>query len=103
MHGLEVEEDEPEPIGPVQCPRCGKETPRHELACVWCKQALDHAGAEALEEDERKIREAVLRFAKDHPELLDDVQGTRDFSELLEDNPELFSDAQEFLEKQNAE
>ena len=103
MHGLEVEEEKPEPIGPVICPRCGKETPRHEPACVWCKQALDHAGAEALKEDEREVRDAVLRLAKEHPKLLDDVQRTRDFSELLEDNPDLFGEAQEFLEAASGE
>jgi integrase len=103
MHGLEVEEEEPEPIGPLECPRCGKETPRHEPACVWCKQALDHAGAETLEEEEKKVRKAALRFAKENPEVLDDVQESRDFSELLEDNPELFGDAQDFLEKLSVE
>jgi integrase len=103
LHGLEVEEEKPEPIGPVKCPRCGKETPRHEPACVWCKQALDHAGAEALKEEEREVRDAVLRLAKEHPKLLDDVQRTRDFSELLEDNPELFGEAQEFLETVSGE
>jgi hypothetical protein len=103
MHGLEVEEEKSEPIGPVKCPRCGKETPRHEPACVWCKQALDHAGAEALKEEEREVRDAVLRLAKEHPELLDDVQRTRDFSELLEDNPDLFGEAQEFLKAASGE
>jgi transcription termination factor Rho len=47
------------------------------------KQALDHAGAEALEEEERKVRAAVLRLGKEQPELLDDVRSTCDFSELL--------------------
>lgn len=103
MHGLEVDEEEPEPIGPVECPRCGKETPRHEPACVWCKQALDHAGAQSLEEDEKKVREAVFRLSKENPELLDDVQQSRDFSDVLEDNPDLFGDAQEFFEAVSGE
>jgi len=76
--------------------REGDATARAGL-CVWCKQALDHAGAEVLEEEERKVREAVLRFAKKQPELLEDIQQSRDLSELLEENPELFGDAQEFL------
>lgn len=99
LHGLEVEEEEPEPIGPVECPRCGKETPRHEPACVWCGQAIDHAGISTLEEDEQKVRDAVFRFARENPEILDDVKGTRDLSDLLEDNPDLFGDADEFLER----
>ena len=55
-------------------------------------------GAVSLKEDERKVRETVFRLATEHPELLDDVQETRDFSEQLEDDPDLFGEAQEFLE-----
>lgn len=98
MHGIEVDQDEPEPIGPVKCPRCGNDTPRHEPACVHCQQVLDHGAVQSIEEDEREIRSAFFRFAQDNPGVLDDYQNSRDFTELLEDNPALFEDAQEFIE-----
>ncbi|MUV58272.1 site-specific integrase [Halogeometricum sp. CBA1124] len=98
LHGIDVDEDEPEPIGPVDCPRCGRETPRHEPACVWCNQALDHAGMKSLEEEEREVRDALFRFAQQNPELLEDFQQARDLTELLEKDPELFEDAQAFAE-----
>lgn len=48
-HGIDVEEDEPEAIGPVECVRCGQSTPRHRDRCIHCQQAMSHAAAQ--EED----------------------------------------------------
>lgn len=98
MQGIEVDQDEPEPIGPVKCPRCGNDTPRHEPACVHCQQALSHGAAQSIEEDEREVREAFLRFAQENPDVLEDYQRSRDLTKLLEDNPGLFKDAQTFVE-----
>lgn len=98
MNGIDVDEDEPEPIGPVTCPRCGNDTPRHEPACVHCHQALDHQSAKSIEEDEQEVRAAFLRLARENPGLLEDFEGSRDFTDLLQDNPDLFEDAQEFVE-----
>jgi integrase len=98
MQGVDVEEDEPDPIGPVECPRCGRETPRHEPACVWCNQAINHAGVQSLEEQEQEVRDALFRFAEEDPEVIEDLKRARDFTDLLENNPDLFGDAQEFVE-----
>ncbi|MBX0303714.1 tyrosine-type recombinase/integrase [Haloarcula salinisoli] len=98
MQGVDIEEEEPEPLGPVSCPRCGKDTPRHEPTCVWCNQALDHAGVQALEDEEREVRDALFRFAQEKPELIQDLQRARDFTDLIENNPDLFGDAQSFAE-----
>jgi len=52
-HGSDVEQDENDPISPVECPRCGRETPRHEDHCTWCHQVLNPEAAEVeAEEDE---------------------------------------------------
>lgn len=59
IHGVDVEADEPEPIGPVECPRCERETPRDEDRCMWCGQALS---PEAADRAERR-RQAALRKA----------------------------------------
>lgn len=98
LHGKDVEEDDPEPIGPVDCPRCGKETPRDEDACVWCRQPLEYDTVEARKQEDREVRSAVLRMAKENPDLLDNIEQAREFMDLFEDDPELFADAREFAD-----
>jgi hypothetical protein len=48
-HGLDIQEDEPDPTGPVSCPRCEQRTPREKDACVWCGQVLSKKAAEKTE------------------------------------------------------
>ena len=96
LHGMDVEEEESEPIGPVECPRCDKKTPRERDTCVWCNQPLKYGALESIEDDERDVRDAVFRFAGENPELLSDLEQSRVFSELISDNPELVEDAREF-------
>lgn len=98
MQGVDIEEDESEPLGPVECPRCGRETPRHEPTCVWCNQAIDHAGVEELEDQEQEVRDALFRFANEKPEMIDDLRRARDFTDLIKENPDLFADAQSFVD-----
>jgi len=98
LHGKDVEETDPDPIGPVECPRCGRETPRDEDACVWCRQPLEYDEIEARKEDDREVRSAVLRMAKENPDLLDNIEQAREFMDLFEDDPELFADAREFAD-----
>lgn len=98
LHGMEVEEDESEPIGPIECPRCHEKTPRERETCVWCNQPLNYGGIESIEQDERDVRDAVFRFAKENPELLDDLEHSRMFSEFIEDHPGVVEDAQEFVD-----
>jgi hypothetical protein len=98
MHGLEVEEDEPDPIGPVECPRCHKETPRHNEQCVWCGQVLDYGAAESIRTDQQELRDAVLQIAKEDPGVLEDFQKTRDLAAIFDENPDLYEDTREFVE-----
>jgi hypothetical protein len=100
LHGVEVAEDDTEPFGPVECRRCGKETPppRDEPKCVWCGQVLDYEAEAELRAEQREVRDAALRLAKDDPDLLDDFRRTRDLVTVFEDNPELFEDVQAFSE-----
>lgn len=98
LHGLEVEEEEPEPIGPVECPRCSKETPRHESSCVWCNQVLEYDAIDSIEDAQRDIRDVVLKFARDDPEILTDFQRNRELMDLFESDPDLYEEAQEFVE-----
>ncbi|QSX00456.1 tyrosine-type recombinase/integrase [Haloterrigena alkaliphila] len=50
LHGIEVDEEEDEnEVGPVECPRCHRETPRHEDFCVWCHHALSFEATEDVD------------------------------------------------------
>ncbi|MFB6202496.1 MAG: tyrosine-type recombinase/integrase, partial [Halorhabdus sp.] len=47
VYGAEIEEEaSDDEIAPLECPRCGKDTPREKPLCVWCGQALEPGAAE---------------------------------------------------------
>jgi len=47
--GVDVGEDEPDPMGPVTCTRCGRETPRDKDRCAWCGQPRTVEAAQEAE------------------------------------------------------
>lgn len=98
VHGVEVEEEEPDPIAPIECPRCGKDTPRDEEFCVWCKQATDYGAIEKVKAEEQDLRNAILRLIREDPALIDDIQSAQDAMTVFEKRPDLFEDAQRFRE-----
>lgn len=98
MHGKDVDEDDSDPIGPLECPRCGKETPRDEDACVWCRQPLEYDAIETRKQESREVRTAVLQLAQENPDLLENIEDAQRFMDLFEDNPELFAEARDFAE-----
>lgn len=58
--GMEVDEaDEPEPMAPLVCPRCEKDTPRERDLCVWCGQALEPGAAQIADQMEETIVDAI--------------------------------------------
>jgi integrase len=96
-HGLDVSEADDSPdLAPVECPRCGKETPRDEQFCVWCHQAIDAGAVEALHEQEQDLRQAVLRLVREDPELLDDIERVQDVMTVFDGRPDLHGDAEAF-------
>jgi len=99
IHGRDVEEEEPDPIAPVECPRCGRETPRDEECCVWCDQAIDRGAVEQLKLDERRTQRAILAIARDDPTILDDVEQRERIITVLQDNPEAQRRARQFLDE----
>lgn len=101
-HGLDVEEDEPDPISPLTCPRCQQETPRDEDMCVWCGQALDHSAVRDIEEEQRTVRAELLRLAQEEPELLDDIERMEQLIQFADENPGIIRDAREFAEQANS-
>lgn len=97
-YGVDVKDDEPDPIGPSTCPRCQHETPPNEPLCVWCGQALEHETVEQLEKDQRKVRTELLQIAKDNPELLEGLDRLERLIDFADANPKIMRDAQSFVE-----
>ncbi|WP_101294146.1 tyrosine-type recombinase/integrase [Halegenticoccus soli] len=98
LHGLEVEEEDDGPTGPVECPRCGRDTPREEPVCMWCNQALDHRAVEDLRKDQDEQRRALLRIAKRNPDLLDKLEDIEPVIEAFGGDADLIQAAQQFTE-----
>ena len=98
-HGAEIEEEqESDPIAPVDCPRCSKETPRDKSFCVWCHQAISPEAVEELRQQERNVRDSILKIVRNDPSLLDDIEKYQTVMNILEDDPALYEDAESFLQ-----
>ena len=82
IHGLDVKEDTPDPIGPKTCPRCDRETPRDEPLCVWCGQALDPEAAAEVSDVRNELFEEAAAASDERT-----VEFLRDLRELLDDDP----------------
>ncbi len=87
LHGIEVEETGGEELAPIECRRCGKETPHDEPVCVWCGAATDPVAAETAERVKSSLREAMARSddAEERAALLDML-------EEIESDPDVASD-----------
>jgi hypothetical protein len=84
LHGMEVENaDTAESLAPIECSRCGNETPHDEPLCVHCGQAVDAAAAEELEAAKQALREQMAR-SDDPAERRTALRGL----ETLESDPE---------------
>jgi primosomal protein N' len=86
LHGLDVEEEETEQIGPVECPRCHYQEKREAHFCSRCGQAMR---AEAAA-DVREIEEDVKQDYAD-TEPGDDSQDKLDALDDLLEDPEVRS------------
>lgn len=62
------------PIGPVECPRCQRETPRDKVQCMWCGQAVSPKGVEKIEERRERMFDSALEAEDDMKERLKNVQ-----------------------------
>lgn len=70
----DVEEEEPDPLAPVERYRCKRETPRDKDRCMWCGQVLTPASIAKIQKDEGEIRRAVLKLVRDDPEVIDQLE-----------------------------
>lgn len=101
-HGADVEPVETEPIAPVTCPRCDRERSWDDDFCVWCHQATSHDALEELKVKEPTLRNSVLKFVQDEPELLEEVDRLQTLMTVMEDNPAIYEDAEALLKSLNA-
>ena len=97
-HGLDVQEDEPEPVAPLDCPRCQRETPRERPDCIWCGQPLSHESVrrkktqtmellDAIQTEDGDAAAALVELGKileEYP-ALNSVVGDVDVDELYQD------------------
>ncbi|WP_248895372.1 tyrosine-type recombinase/integrase [Haloplanus halobius] len=99
VHGVELDDDEePEPIAPMECPRCGRDTPREKDFCVWCDQATSHDAVQDIKAEEQDLRDSILTLIREDPELLNDIERAQDAMTVFEERPDLFEDAKRFRE-----
>ncbi|MFD1565604.1 tyrosine-type recombinase/integrase [Haloarchaeobius amylolyticus] len=98
MHGVDVEEDEPEPTAPLVCDRCGEKTPRNEPTCVWCGKAQSVEAVNDLEKKAEEVRRQTLRFVSENPELPEQIEDARDLMQMMDAHPELQDDIQQFMD-----
>lgn len=97
-HGVDVESEEPEPTAGVECPRCGRVTPREDAFCAWCHQALEPGAVAEIEREQDQVRRELLKFAKDHPELLETLEELEPLLEAVGGDPAVVDLAQRFAE-----
>lgn len=95
LHGADVEQEDPDPIAPVDCPRCGRENPRDHDECMFCGQVLDVEAVRSVQERQREVRDAAMRLVAERPEVVDEIQSTEDLMTVLEDRPELREEVEE--------
>ncbi|AKH97339.1 integrase family protein [Halanaeroarchaeum sulfurireducens] len=87
IHGLDIEEDEPEPLAPRTCPRCGEQTPQDRDLCVWCGQALEPEAADKADRLDDLIVESLADATGD------DARRLMEFREAARENPRLRAEA----------
>lgn len=87
IHGLDVEDDEPDPTAPLECPRCGDQTPRDRDLCVWCGQALEPTAAKKADKLDDLIVDSLAEASGE------DAQRLLEFRDVTKDNPRLRAEA----------
>ena len=82
LHGIDVSDEEPDSIAPLECPRCGRETPRKEPLCVWCGQAMDPQAATELDESDDELQESLASLPPEKAKRLLELADVIDDPEI---------------------
>ncbi|MDS0476794.1 tyrosine-type recombinase/integrase [Natrinema sp. 1APR25-10V2] len=92
LHGIEVEPEEDTEIGPVECPRCHRDTPQHEEFCVWCHFALTPDATDQIEAQDDRIFASAAQAPRTGDMTDDEEVTTEDVMEarqLIREHPAL--------------
>jgi integrase len=76
--GVDVGDDEPEPMGPVTCTRCEQETPRDKDRCVWCGQPRSVEAAKEAQETQSAGLEMIAQLVEEEDVSRDEAVGVVD-------------------------
>ncbi|MDS0220865.1 site-specific integrase [Haloarcula sp. S1AR25-5A] len=71
--GVDVGDDEPEPLGPITCTRCDQETPRDKDRCVWCGQPLSLEAANEAKATQKAGLQALAQLVAEDDVPEDDA------------------------------
>lgn len=77
------EQAEPDPMDPITCPRCDKETPRDKDLCVWCGQGLEPGEAEVADKIESELLSSITEAESD-----EQIENRVNLLEKFKESPE---------------
>lgn len=84
LMGIEVKDDEEQQdLAPLECPRCGKSTPRDEDRCVWCNQAMKVDASKQDKDTRLEIAEVLADADGETAEQMKKIM------QLFEEHPQL--------------
>ena len=78
IHGVDVSDDEPESIAPIECWRCENENPRAARFCSRCGQALDHQAALELDDTDDELQKSLATLPPEKAEQLLEIADVLD-------------------------
>lgn len=88
IHGHDIGEDASEPMKPIECPRCDRETPADRDFCMHCDFGL----SDVAREDVEALKDALDQVAIDAGDP-DTAQRAIRGRRTIERNPDLVNDA----------
>lgn len=98
---LDLGDDDPAPIAPVECFNCGEYTPRHRDTCLWCPESVDAsledihpiAHEHALEEES----ENLLDLVADGELNADDFRAVQKLEPFIKGRDDFFDRLDEYV------
>jgi len=84
LHGVDVSDEEPERIAPIECHTCGRENARDASFCMQCGQALTPEAAADLDRADEELQESLAELPPEKARRLLEI------AEILDD-PEVRS------------
>lgn len=73
LHGIDVSEEEPEDISPIECLTCGRKNESDASFCVQCGQAFNHEAAAEINESTDELNESLASLEPEKAQQLLDV------------------------------